>query len=250
MNNEMITAAVSLLAAVLSFVASYSSKKSAEKCNEATNRINKEISITEQESENKRNELQIDANIVWTARVEWIQNVRNLTAEFISSVNNYIISDNNELRKKKFEIMWEKSRLLILYFGPDGVMDDEISIKDKNSNKAKNEKIVQLIEEICAGAETYFLNIQSINEYEGKIDKCEKCKNSDQIYETCGIFESGKLSIEDQNAKCEDYKMSNLENIIRCNNQNNEFKAKINTLIETMRIYLKIEWNRTKERKG
>ena len=44
--------------------------------------------------------------------------------------------------------------------------------------------------------------------------------------------------------------MSNLENIIRCNNQNNEFKAKINTLIETMRIYLKIEWNRTKERKG
>ena len=30
----------------------------------------------EQDAENKRNETQIDASVVWSARVEWIQNVR------------------------------------------------------------------------------------------------------------------------------------------------------------------------------
>ena len=145
MDDGIATIIAAGIAAVISFVSSgvalhaaNKSNKSAEQSNEVTNRTNREIAMAEQDAENKRNDIQIDANIVWTARVEWIQNVRNLTAEFISAVNNYILSDNIELRKRNFEIVWEKSRLLILYFGPDadGLVDDNSNILDKHSNKA------------------------------------------------------------------------------------------------------------------
>lgn len=246
-----IAAVISLVSSGVALHAANKSNKSAEQSNEVTNRTNREIAMAEQDAENKRNDIQIDANIVWTARVEWIQNVRNLTAEFISAVNNYILSDNIELRKRNFEIVWEKSRLLILYFGPDadGLVDDNSNILDKHSNKAKNEKIVKLIQDICDGAETYFLNLQWISQYESSLSRCKECKDSEDIFETCEIIECGQLSADEQNRKCESYKNYNMEFVHKYVVQNNEFKSKITTLIEAMRIYLKIEWNRTKERK-
>ena len=247
----IIAAVISLVSSGVALHAANKSNKSAEQSNEVTNRTNREIAMAEQDAENKRNDIQIDANIVWTARVEWIQNVRNLTAEFISAVNNYILSDNIELRKRNFEIVWEKSRLLILYFGPDadGLVDDNSNILDKHSNKAKNEKIVKLIQDICDGAETYFLNLQWISQHESSLSRCKECKDSEDIFETCEIIECGQLSADEQNRKCESYKNYNMECVHNYVVQNNEFKSKITTLIEAMRIYLKIEWNRTKERK-
>lgn len=246
-----IAAVISLVSSGVALHAANKSNKSAEQSNEVTNRTNREIAMAEQDAENKRNDIQIDANIVWTARVEWIQNVRNLTAEFISAVNNYILSDNIELRKRNFEIVWEKSRLLILYFGPDadGLVDDNSNILDKHSNKAKNEKIVKLIQDICDGTETYFLNLQWISQHESSLSRCKECKDSEYIFETCEIIECGQLSADEQNRKCESYKNYNMECVHKYVVQNNEFKSKITTLIEAMRIYLKIEWNRTKERK-
>lgn len=214
---KIITWLLPLIATVSSLYAAHKSNKSAEKNNEVTNRTNKEISGMEQESENKRNNIQIDANIVWKARVEWIQKVRNLTAKFVSAANNYISSDNNKLSKKNFEMMWEKSRLLILYFGPDSAADKDINIMNKYSNKSKNEKIVQLIKEICDIAEDYSLHLKSMKEYEHGVSKCKTHRK---------------------------YALASKKKYIR------QYKDKINILIESMRIYLKIEWNRTKERKG
>jgi|GEM_PF-628872 len=246
-----IAAVISLVSSGVALHAANKSNKSAEQSNEVTNRTNREIAMAEQDAENKRNDIQIDANIVWTARVEWIQNVRNLTAEFISAVNNYILSDNIELRKRNFEIMWAKSRLLILYFGPDadGLVDDNSNILDKHSNKAKNEKIVKLIQDICDGAETYLLNLQRISQRKSSLSWCKECKDSEDIFETCEIIECGQLSVEEQNKKCESYKKDNLEYVHKYEVENNEFKSKITMFINVMRIYLKIEWNRTKERK-
>lgn len=246
-----IAALISLVSSGVALHAANKSNKSAEQSNEVTNRTNREIAMVEQDAENKRNDIQIDANIVWTARVEWIQNVRKLTAEFISAVNNYILSDNIEIRKRNFEIMWEKSRLLILYFGPDtdGLTNDNTNILDRHSNKAKNGKIVKLIQDICDGAETYFLNLQWISEHERSLSRCKDCKDSEEIFETCEIIECGNLSADEQNIECESHKNYNLECVHKYVVQNSEFKSKITTLIEAMRIYLKIEWNRTKERK-
>lgn len=217
----IIAAVISLVSSGVALHAANKSNKSAEQSNEVTNRTNREIAMAEQDAENKRNDIQIDANIVWTARVEWIQNVRNLTAEFISAVNNYILSDNIELRKRNFEIVWEKSRLLILYFGPDadGLVDDDSNILDKHSNKAKNEKIVKLIQDICDGAETYFLNLQWISQHESSLSRCKECKDSEDIFETCEIIECGQLSADEQNRKCESYKNYNMECVHKYVNQ-------------------------------
>ena len=116
-----IAAAVSLGSSVFAWCAANKSNKAAAQSNEVTNRTNREIAVFEQDEENKRNESQIDANIVWSARVEWIQNVRRATADLLTAINNYIYSDENDVDLVKMNLMSvrEKSNLLILYFGAD-----------------------------------------------------------------------------------------------------------------------------------
>ena len=113
-----IAAAVSLGSSVFAWCAANKSNKAAAQSNEVTNRTNREIAVFEQDEENKRNESQIDANIVWSARVEWIQNVRRATADLLTAINNYIYSDENDVDLVKMNLMSvrEKSNLLILYF--------------------------------------------------------------------------------------------------------------------------------------
>ena len=121
-----IAAAVSLGSSVFAWCAANKSNKAAAQSNEVTNRTNREIAVFEQDEENKRNESQIDANIVWSARVEWIQNVRRATADLLTAINNYIYSDENDVDLVKMNLMSvrEKSNLFILYFGPDKVKND------------------------------------------------------------------------------------------------------------------------------
>ena len=115
-----IAAAVSLGSSVFAWCAANKSNKAAAQSNEVTNRTNREIAVFEQDEENKRNESQIDANIVWSARVEWIQNVRRATADLLTAINNYIYSDENDVDLVKMNLMSvrEKSNLL----GSSGVM--------------------------------------------------------------------------------------------------------------------------------
>ena len=97
-----IAAAVSLGSSVFAWCAANKSNKAAAQSNEVTNRTNREIAVFEQDEENKRNESQIDANIVWSARVEWIQNVRRATADLLTAINNYIYSDENDGPMSRF----------------------------------------------------------------------------------------------------------------------------------------------------
>lgn len=148
-----IAAAVSLGSSVFAWCAANKSNKAAAQSNEVTNRTNREIAVFEQDEENKRNESQIDANIVWSARVEWIQNVRRATADLLTAINNYIYSDENDVDLVKMNLMSvrEKSNLLILYFGPDKVENDKVDLLNKGDNISKNQHIVKLIEDIYIG---------------------------------------------------------------------------------------------------
>ena len=112
-----IAAAVSLGSSVFAWCAANKSNKAAAQSNEVTNRTNREIAVFEQDEENKRNESQIDANIVWSARVEWIQNVRRATADLLTAINNYIYSDENDVDLVKMNLMSvrEKSNLSVSY---------------------------------------------------------------------------------------------------------------------------------------
>lgn len=192
--------------------------------------------------------VQIDANIVWTARVEWIQNVRNLTAELITAVNSYILSGNEETQKKNLDIVREKSELLILYFGPDKKYNVDVDILNRITNESKNEKIVKLIKEIYGGASVYFMKKRLINEYHNSILECEKCKDSSEMYESCKIVNARNVSYDEMDMRCKGYKENNLQMKQKYIRENNELINKLTQLTEVMRVYLKVEWNRAKER--
>lgn len=113
----VIAAATSILSSILAGCSIYITRKG----NKENIESNKEISNKVQQAEDLRTEVQIDANITWKARVDWIQNVRRVTAEFVTAIYKYVHSnpcDECELHRN-LEIVQEKKYLLILYFGPD-----------------------------------------------------------------------------------------------------------------------------------
>ena len=160
------------------------------------------------------------------SRIEWIQKVRNETAELIglyyslSMLNHQIVTEMNSETKDEGQVVkWEKeakeilltvrmqTELLCLYFGDDlhedihGTdMDFDIAIKEENlgkteNNKGKNIYLTSLLEIMCNECEHYFQE-----------------KDYDINYAT-------------------------------------NFKVKISTLRSRISLYLKLEWERAKKGK-
>jgi len=98
--------------------------------------ISYQISKENRESNERIAEASIDANLTANARIQWIQNVRQATAELISASYKYLGSDPKE-QQKNWEIVQEKKALYVLYFGPD---DDESEDKLENNSEDELEK--------------------------------------------------------------------------------------------------------------
>lgn len=79
-------------------------------CFQEKKRKNFQEKITDiiQNKEDQRAMMQVGANIVWSARVEWIQNVRNVTSEFITAVNDFVVSGDDTARKQNLELIRAK----------------------------------------------------------------------------------------------------------------------------------------------
>lgn len=241
---SIVTLVISLISGVLTVVKMYLDYKKEKKDRGSQEKIAESV----QEAEDNRTKIQIDANVVWTARVEWIQNVRNITAELLATVNNYILSRDIETQKKNLEVIREKKELLILYFGPDKKSNAEVDILDNTSNESKNEKIVELINKIYEGAYYYFQKSNLINQHHNNVLKCKSCECSSDMYESCEIVENGNMLFDEQDRRCKEYKDYNLQIEHKYVLENDELKKNISKLTEVMRVYLKIEWNRAKER--
>lgn len=68
----------------------------------------------------KWNQKQLDADLKAKARIEWIQKVRETTAELITAYYSVLNTMNStEEIHSKYIIAREKSELLILFFGPE-----------------------------------------------------------------------------------------------------------------------------------
>lgn len=215
---------------------------------------NKEIANKVQEAENIRTEAQIDANITWNARVEWIQNVRRVTAEFITACYKFIHSDelNKGEQKRNLELIQEKKSLLILYFGPDGIEENKKKahdICDRTTNNAKNEMIVALIDRLFNQLNAYFSNESLCKTYHNSLIKCIACENSEN---------GKKISCEKDHYEgeiiyfteddCNAFQEENKKVERSCVERRDSLFNNINLLTEVMRTYLKIEWNYTKNR--
>lgn len=247
LQTTLITAGVTLLisaiSGILTIVKIVVDKKQAKQ----NRNLQKQIAKSAEEAENNRTKIQIDANVVWEARVEWIQSVRNITAELITTVNIYLHAESLEEQKQNLEVINEKCELLILFFGPDKHTNADVNILDKSSNESKNEQIVKLIKKIYEESAVYYLKKQWIEEAQIRVDLCQQCKKGDDVYRGCGTYDEN-ISEESQSKKCSSDLQYNLEEIHKYACENNELLGDLSTLTEVMRIYLKIEWNRAKER--
>lgn len=206
---------------------------------------NEKISQQVQDAEDKRIEAQIDANIVWNARVEWIQNVRRVTADFITACYKYVQTDkrNVEEQKKNLDLIQQNKTLLILYFGPDtkNVIGHQ-DILNQESNEAKNNEIVTLINTIFEQAKDYFFNKERLDKCIDDLNECNTCQ------ESCYHAQMYLCGIQKEQDKCHNV-MERLDEIIEeYERDNKEFLHNIGLLSEAMRIYLKLEWNKAKNR--
>lgn len=73
------------------------------------------------------NRQKIEASLVWSSRIEWIQNVRRVTADFIASCYMYMQPEKNDkdVLDKNIALVKKNKVLLTLYFGPDTVRSGE-----------------------------------------------------------------------------------------------------------------------------
>lgn len=217
-------------------------------CFQEKKRKNFQEKITDiiQNKEDQRAMMQVGANIVWSARVEWIQNVRNVTSEFITAVNDFVVSGDDTARKQNLELIRAKSNLLILYFGPDKHPDTNIDLFNPTSNVSKNENIVKFIKNICENAPAYFLRQTFIEDYHNNILHCNSCKASSDMYESCNIIDASMSNAEKEKS-CTAQINNYLKKIKDLRQENQKFKDNIQDFAEIMRIYLKLEWERAKE---
>ncbi|MEE1516602.1 MAG: hypothetical protein UF228_03270 [Lachnospiraceae bacterium] len=235
---------ISLASGILTIIKMYLDYKNNKKERASQAEITKAI----QDAEDKRTKIQIDANVVWSARVEWIQNVRNITVELLSAVNNYIQSVDIESQKINLEAIHKNSNLLILYFGPDKKQNINIDILDTTTNESKNEKIVQLIKNIDDDSTTYFMKQNWITVHHNSVLHCQACKNSNEIYETCDIIDYANINNEELIRRCKEHMDFNLQMEHKYIVETEQLRTNITKLTEAMRIYLKIEWDRAKKR--
>lgn len=246
------------LSAVFSFITiiiSLYSVLSTNKGNDENRESNEKLSREVQESENRRAEKQIDANIIWNARIEWIHNVRRASAEYISVCYQYISAQSctamqeHKHAKDILNTVNEKSILLKLYFGPDSNCNEEgkaKTIDDVHTNNAKNEMIKNLIDEINTLIKGYQMYSYTVKRCEKESAKCAQCENaySGKQYQ-CEKNEYGdKFTDED----CEDFKKRNederVNNLSKCELLHEDLEK----LSKSLSIYLKIEWNHAKLR--
>lgn len=194
-------------------------------------------------------------NIKMNARIEWIQKVRETAAEVISLCYSLI----QEIDEKEAPIILlkaqEKINLLILYFGPDTLDKGQLKkIKNffltKNANEGKNDNIVEFLKKILTDIEKYYNQIDS--------DKLKMLKIEMRILkDTYPLEKTGErlLDAENNYIYVKDYpklyykEKEGLEAEIKNYLNPKEVKEDMEKLRETLRNYLKIEWNFAKKGK-
>ncbi|MBU3227358.1 hypothetical protein [Clostridium algidicarnis] len=247
---DWLTLVSAILAAIISGISIYMTFRSDKKNRESSERIAGQI----QTAENKRAEAAIDANLTANARIEWIQNVRQATAELITACYKYIGAEPVE-RQEDWEAMQEKKALYVLYFGPDDDDSKETlanDLFDKKTNKGKNNKFVSFVNSLYSDLSTYHQNHSLLKNYEKDINKCNLCySHNEENYEVQEVYkcqkdEYGTLFNEED---CTEYITRLKEHIKNHMEIERKILTNLQDLSEFMRMYGKIEWNRAKEGK-
>lgn len=190
------------------------------------------------------------------ARVEWIQKVRDVTAEIISTYSSALNEDDsNKVQKIIIEVR-EKVERLILFFGHETISCKEIDILDRNTNEGKNDLIVGFLTELSNDFIIYNENVKKgiLTQAEARLGHVSS-KLHDII---TGISSYEEVDIDGENFTNIEYefdeKVENEYNraqirVDEIKKFNRELDMKLVKLRDIIRTYLKIEWNKAKNGK-
>lgn len=212
----------------------------------STNYVNKKINADN-----------IDANITANARIEWIQNVRNCTAEVISQY--YTALNETDVDKILMHIIAARKNMemLILYFGPEDCKDENtIDMFDEKTNNGKNDLIVKFLINISKDFVTYYENTkkglveraeQKFSVAESKLYKSVIGTASQEEVEVGGETFLNTEYLFEKTAE-EQYEKARIE-LSQAKALYTILDGRLIWLRDAMRIYLKIEWNKAKKGK-
>ena len=222
-----------------------------------TNKTTKNISKDNEEFQERMTQKSIDANLIANARIEWIQNVRNITAELLTSYFSILNSTDIELIQTNFDSSIKKTELLILYFGHENksLGNEDLSlVLNKESNQGKNELIVNFLVLLSEKFREYYSDIQK-GEFKRLEEALRQAKND--MYKNATLVKIGE-SYNEFAEEVEDIMepMPQEEDVQYASTLEAEYKNKEKQITQlqqdlvllrnVIRTYLKIEWNKSK----
>lgn len=232
----------------------------AKKINEDNNEFQKSFNQVNNQLMEKLNQKNIDANLKAKARIEWIQNVRNTSAELISLYYQLLNSTDKDKLFETFIASQAKAELLILFFGPEVKKQTQeelsnVSITKLENNEGKNDLIVDFLSKLTSDFYAYYSKA-SENE-KGILEQIRKERMSRMYENPIDYIVYEPTFDEDGN------EISNIEPIpdpkLEASVKEIDEKIQQHTLFtknlndrlirlrNIMRIYLKIEWNKAKK---
>lgn len=241
---DIVAIVVAIIAFIGVLISTYTTNKTTKRINESNNKL--------QEKWNQKN---IDANLIASARIEWIQKVRNLSAELLSlyfSILNYEDADKIQVT---FSNTIEKTELLILYFGhEDNVNADESCLLNKETNAGKNEQIVQFVISLSQKFNKHNAFVQ-----DGGLTKLQKSIKDarKEMYNNAEMVKIGECYNEDADDMMDmeepRYQTDDIIYVTKLEAREVDKKTEITNLQNDLiffrniiRTYLKIEWNKAK----
>ncbi len=219
-----------------------------------TNKTTKKINKSNNEMQEKWNQKNIDANLIASARIEWIQRVRNLSAELLSLYFSMINSKEANEIQTAFNHSIEKTELLILYFGYEDnkVKNEDFNILLNNENNSgKNDLIVSFVILLSQKFNKHNTFIQK-----GGLPELQKAINRAQqeMYQNAEMVKVGEYYHEEAEEMMDweepQYQIDDILNVKRLEEKMASNISEITNLQNDLiflrniiRTYLKIEWN-------
>ena len=259
---EWVAIGVALLSFIGVLINTFFTTRMTKNINENNNKLQENFNQTNSQLQQELNKNNIDANLKAKARIEWIQNVRNTSAELLSLYYQLLNLTDKSVLVETFKDFQEKAELLILFFGPETEKQNRetissILLESVESNEGKNYLIVEFLSKLNSDFYLYYKKVLSDEkstledilkqrweivyknpigwkEHEPSYDnEGNEWSNNEPILNPDLVFKAKEMEKEIQ------------EYILFSNNLN----ERLIQLRNIIRIYLKIEWNKAKEGK-
>lgn len=220
-----------------------------------TNRTTKNIDDSNKQFQDKWNQKKIDASLIASARIEWIQKVRNTTAKSIAL---YFQALNTVDKLDLLDIVikaQEKTELLILFFEHEEneTADQNVDLCCTANNDGKNHLIVNFLSSLSKKLNRYYENLKSDKLKDLKFVKDKRYSEmSEHVinYDYEEYTDEYDITKINQTPILDEEYQESLNDIDKQIDVLVKISKDINSdllmLRDIIRIYLKIEWSKAK----